>query len=124
MKLKPEELRSHRWFGRESMRTYNHRSRVSQMGYTPADYKGKPVIGILNTWSDINPCHTHFRQRVEDVKKGVLQAGGLPIELPALALPENFMKPTTMLYRNMLAMEAEEQIRSLPVDGAVLMGGC
>lgn len=120
----PESLRSTRWFGPADLRSFGHRSRAMQMGWAEEDWKGKPVIGILNTWSDINPCHQHFRARVEDVKRGVLQAGGLPIELPALALPENFMKPTTMLYRNLLAMEAEEQIRSLPVDGVVLMGGC
>ena len=93
-------------------------------GYDEGDWAGKPVIAILNTWSDINPCHAHFRHRVEDVKRGVLQAGGFPLELPALSLSENFVKPTTMLYRNLLAMEAEELIRSHPVDGAVLMGGC
>jgi dihydroxyacid dehydratase/phosphogluconate dehydratase len=95
-----------------------------QMGYGPEDWAGKPVIAIINTWSDINPCHAHFKQRVEDVKRGVLQAGGFPLELPALSLAENFVKPTTMLYRNMLAMEVEELLRSHPVDGAVLMGGC
>ncbi len=94
------------------------------MGYSAQDWTGKPVIGILNTWSDINPCHTHFKQRVEDVKRGVLQAGGFPIELPALSLAEQFVKPTTMLYRNMLAMDTEELIRCHPVDGVVLMGGC
>lgn len=94
------------------------------MGYSAEDYSGKPVIAIVNTWSDLNPCHLHFRLRVEEVKRGVWQAGGFPVELPALALPENFMKPTTMLYRNLLAVETEEQLRSLPIDGAVLMGGC
>jgi dihydroxy-acid dehydratase len=94
------------------------------MGYDESDWKDKPLIAILNTWSDINPCHAHFKQRVEDVKRGVFQAGGFPIELPALSLSENFVKPTTMLYRNLLAMETEELIRSHPVDGAVLMGGC
>jgi dihydroxy-acid dehydratase len=94
------------------------------MGYGPEDWAGKPVIAIINTWSDINPCHTHFKQRVEDVKRGVLQAGGFPLELPAISLAEQYVKPTTMLYRNMLAMETEELIRSHPVDGAVLMGGC
>ena len=94
------------------------------MGYGPADYVGKPIIGILNTWSDLNPCHLHFKARVEDVKRGVLEAGGFPVEMPALTLSESFMKPTTMLYRNLLAMETEEQIRAHPVDGVVLMGGC
>ena len=85
---------------------------------------GKPIIGILNTWSDLNPCHVHFKQRVEDVKRGVLEAGGFPVEMPAITLSESFMKPTTMLYRNLLAIETEEQIRAHPVDGVVLMGGC
>ena len=82
------------------------------------------MIGIINTWSDINPCHTHFKQRVEDVKRGVWSAGGFPVEMPAMSLSEPFQKPTTMLYRNLLAMETEELLRSYPVDGAVLMGGC
>lgn len=121
---RPETLRSRRWFGVDDLRAFGHRSRAMQMGYAPEDWQGKPVIGILNTWSDINPCHAHFRQRVDDVKRGVYQAGGFPLELPALSLAENFVKPTTMLYRNMLAMDAEELIRCHPVDGAVLMGGC
>ncbi len=124
MPLKPEELRSHRWFGREAMRTFNHRSRLAQMGFAPDDYRGKPVIAILNTWSEINPCHTHFRQRAEEVKRGVWQAGGFPLEMPALSLAEPFQKPSPLMYRNLLAMEAEELLRSYPVDGAVLMGGC
>ena len=95
-----------------------------QMGYGPEDWVGRPVIGIVNTWSDLNPCHAHFKERVEDVKRGVLQAGGFPVEMPAVTLSESFMKPTTMLYRNLLAIEAEEQIRSHPIDGVVLMGGC
>ncbi len=119
-----EELRSHRWFGVADLRSFGHRSRTKQMGYTQQDWQGKPVIGILNTWSDINPCHQHFRIRAEEVKRGVWQAGGFPLEIPALALPENFMKPTTMMYRNLLAMEVEEIARSLPLDGLVLMGGC
>jgi dihydroxy-acid dehydratase len=94
------------------------------MGFDAADYRGKPVIAIVNTWSDINPCHTHFRQRAEDVKRGIWQAGGFPVELPAMSLSEPFQKPTTMLYRNLLAMETEELLRSYPIDGAVLMGGC
>jgi len=120
----PDTLRSAKWFAPDDLRSFGHRSRIMQMGYAPADWEGRPVIAILNTWSDINPCHAHFKQRVEDVKRGVLQAGGFPIELPAISLSENFVKPTTMLYRNMLAMEAEELLRSHPVDGVVLMGGC
>ncbi len=121
---KPEELRSARWFAPDDLRSFGHRSRIMQMGYAPEDWVGKPIIGILNTWSDLNPCHAHFKHRIEDVKRGVLQAGGFPVELPAITLSENFMKPTTMLYRNMLAMETEEQIRAHPLDGVVLMGGC
>ena len=82
------------------------------------------MIAIINTWSDINPCHAHFRQRAEEVKRGVWQAGGFPLEMPVITLSEPFMKPSTMMYRNLLAMETEELLRSYPVDGAVLMGGC
>jgi dihydroxy-acid dehydratase len=121
---RPEELRSHRWFGAKDLRSFGHRSRTLQMGFAREDFAGKPVIGIINTWSDINSCHSHFKQRVEEVKRGVWQAGGFPLEMPAITLAEPFQKPTTMMYRNMLAMEAEELLRSYPVDGAVLMGGC
>ncbi len=120
----PESLRSARWFAPDDLRGFGHRSRIMQMGYGPEDWAGKPVIGIINTCSDIQPCHAHFKQRVEDVKRGVLQAGGFPIELPALSLAEQYVKPTTMLYRNMLAMDTEELIRCHPIDGVVLMGGC
>jgi len=123
-KKKPEELRSHRWYGANDLRAFGHRSRTAQMGFHRTDYAGKPVIAIVNTWSDINPCHTHFRQRAEEVKRGVWQAGGFPVEMPAMSLSEPFQKPTTMLYRNLLAMETEELLRSYPVDGCVLMGGC
>src|SRR5580704_1353648 len=123
-KKRPEDLRSFRWFGPQDLRSFGHRSRMLQMGYDAQDFAGKPVIAVINTWSDINPCHAHFKTRVEDVKRGVLQAGGFPIELPAMSLSETFVKPSTMLYRNFLAMETEELIRSHPVDGAVLMGGC
>ena len=100
---KPEDLRSHRWFGVEDLRAFGHRSRMRQMGYDQDDWKGRPVIGIINTWSDINQCHAHLRDRAQDVKTGVLQAGGLPLELPAISLSEPIVKPTTMLYRNLLA---------------------
>ncbi|MBB4276187.1 L-arabinonate dehydratase [Rhizobium mongolense] len=119
-----EQLRSARWMVPDDQRSFGHRSRTMQMGYDPADWEGRPIIAILNTWSDAQPCHMHFKDRVEWVKRGVLQAGGFPMELPALSLSENFVKPTTMLYRNMLAMESEELLRSHPIDGAVLMGGC
>jgi len=121
---RPEELRSYRWYGKSDLRGFGHRSRTAQMGYSREDYLGKPVIAIVNTWSDINPCHAHFRQRAEEVKRGIWQAGGFPVEMPAITLSEPFQKPTTMLYRNLLAMETEELLRSYPADGAVLMGGC
>jgi dihydroxy-acid dehydratase len=121
---KPEDLRSHRWYGVNDLRSFGHRSRTAQMGYSRSDYAGKPVIAIINTWSDINSCHSHFRQRAEEVKRGIWQAGGFPVEMPAISLAEPFQKPTTMLYRNLLAMETEELLRSYPADGCVLMGGC
>jgi len=121
---KPEDLRSYRWYGAHDLRAFGHRSRTAQMGYDRSDYAGKPVIAIINTWSDINSCHTHFKQRVEEVKRGVWQAGGFPVEMPAMSLAEVMQKPTTMMYRNFLAMETEELLRSYPADGAVLMGGC
>ena len=124
MTKKYEDLRSARWFAPDDLRGFGHRSRTMQMGYGPEDWEGKPVIAVINTWSEAQPCHVHFKDRVEWVKRGILQAGGHPMELPALSLSENYVKPTTMLYRNMLAMETEELLRSHPADGAVLMGGC
>ncbi|MCC2270857.1 dihydroxy-acid dehydratase [Streptomyces sp. CT1-17] len=120
----PEELRSHQWYGTDGLRSFSHRARTRQLGYLPEEHLGKPVIAILNTWSDINPCHVHLRDRAQAVKRGVWQAGGFPLEFPVATLSETFQKPTPMLYRNLLAMEAEELLRSYPVDGAVLMGGC
>lgn len=117
-------LRSARWFAPDDLRSSGHRSRLMQMGYDEKDWGKKPIIAILNTWSDLNACHAHFKHRVEDVKRGVLQGGGFPVELPVQSLSESALKPTSMLYRNFLAMEAEELLRSHPVDGVVLMGGC
>jgi dihydroxy-acid dehydratase len=117
-------LRSARWFDPDDLRSFGHRSRLKQMGYERCEFSGRPVIAILNTWSDLNTCHTHFRERADDVKRGVWQAGGFPVELPVVSLGEMLMKPTTMFYRNLLAMEVEEVLRCHPVDGAVLMGGC
>jgi dihydroxy-acid dehydratase len=119
-----KKLRSARWFQAEDIRSYAHRSRTLQMGYAYEDFIGKPVVAIINTWSDLGHCHAHFRTRAEEVTRGVWQAGGFPVELPALSLSESFVKPSTMMYRNLLAMEVEELLRSHPVDGAVLMGGC
>jgi dihydroxy-acid dehydratase len=121
---KPEDLRSFRWFGPDTLRGFGHRSRLKQLGYRREDFTGRPVIAIINTWSEINPCHLHLRERAESVKRGVWQAGGFPVEIPAFSITEMYMKPSPMLYRNLLAMDTEEALRSLPVDGAVLMGGC
>src|SRR3954453_3248490 len=121
---RPEDLRSHRWLGPDDLRSFGHRSRMKQMGYSAAEYEGKPVIAILNTWNDLAHCHTHFPERVRDIKRGVLQAGGFPVEIPVISLSEMFMKPSAMFYRNLLAMEVEEVLRSQPIDGAVLLGGC
>src|SRR3954451_20333662 len=119
-----EDLRSRRWLGVDDLRAFGHRARLRQGGFDAADWQGKPVIAIVNTWSDINFCHTHLRARAEDVKRGIWEAGGFPVELPAMSLSEPFVKPSTMLYRNLLAMETEELLRSHPIDGAVLLGGC
>jgi dihydroxy-acid dehydratase len=121
---RPEELRSHRWFGVPTLRAFGHRSRAKQMGLSAEDFAGRPVIAILNTWSEINCCHSHFPERVQQIKRGVWAGGGFPVEIPVLSLSEPFQKPSTMLYRNLLALEVEEVLRSYPFDGAVLMGGC
>jgi dihydroxy-acid dehydratase len=118
------ELRSRRWFASEGMRAFAHRQRIQQMGLRREDVTDHPVIAIINTWSDLSPCHAHLRERAEAVKRGILLAGGMPFELPAMSLGEVMVKPTTMLYRNFLAMEVEELLRSLPIDGAVLLAGC
>ncbi len=118
------ELRSRRWFAASDMRAFAHRQRIQQMGLRREDVMERPIIGIINTWSDLSPCHAHLRERAESVKRGVLMAGGMPFELPAMSLGEVMVKPTTMLYRNFLAMEVEELLRSLPLDGVVLLAGC
>lgn len=106
------------------MRAFAHRQRTQQMGFAREEFLGRPVIAILNTWSDLSPCHAHLRERAADIARGITRAGGFAVELPTLSLGEVMVKPTTMLYRNLLAMEAEELLRSHPVDGAVLLGGC
>ncbi|MGA0600167.1 L-arabinonate dehydratase [Caulobacter sp. KR2-114] len=119
-----EDLRSQRWFASSDMRGFAHRQRTQQMGLRREEFMGRPVIAIVNTWSEMSPCHIHLRDRAEAVKRGVIRAGGYPVELPALSVGEVMVKPTTMLYRNFLAMETEELLRSHPIDGAVLLGGC
>jgi dihydroxy-acid dehydratase len=118
------DFRSARWFSTETMRAFAHRQRMQQMGMRRDEFIGRPVIAIVNTWSDLSPCHAHLRERAEAIKRGVIRAGGFPVELPALSLGEVMVKPTTMLYRNFLAMEVEELLRQHPIDGAVLLGGC
>ena len=124
MTKRPEDLRSARWFAPDDLRSMGHRSRAMQMGLSDEDWDGKPVIAIINTWSDLSPCHHHLRDRAAFVKQGVYQAGGMPVEMPVHSFSEQFLKPTSMLYRNMGALEVEETLRSHPIDGAVLMGGC
>ncbi len=118
-----ETLRSRRWFG-DGPGSTEHTSHALQAGYSREEFKGRPVIAIVNTWSDMNPCHAHLRERAEAVKRGVWQAGGFPVELPAMSLGEGYVKPSAMLYRNFLAMETEEILRCHPIDGAILLGGC
>ncbi|MDA8110037.1 MAG: dihydroxy-acid dehydratase [Betaproteobacteria bacterium] len=120
----PAALRSHRWFGRDDLRGFAHRQRLQQIGFAREQFLCKPVIGILNAWSGLSPCHAHLRARAETAAQGVLAAGGFPVELPVLSLGEVMVKPTTMLYRNLLALEAEELIRSHPLDAVLLLGGC
>ena len=124
MAKKKDELRSARWFAPDDLRSMGHRSRAMQMGLDQEDWDGKPIIAIINTWSDLSPCHHHLRNRAKFVKKGVYQAGGMPVEMPVHSFSEQFLKPTSMLYRNMGALEVEETLRAHPIDGAVLMGGC
>ena len=119
-----ESLRSQRWLAKDDMRSFAHRQRLQQRGLRREEFLGRPVIAIINTWSDLSPCHSHLRERAASIRQGILLAGGFPVELPALSLGEVMVKPTTMLYRNLLAIETEELLRSHPVDGAVLLGGC
>ncbi|HDO1313995.1 L-arabinonate dehydratase [Aeromonas veronii] len=123
-KLDISALRSQRWYAPDTIRAFAHRQRSQQSGLNRDEFMGKPVIGIINTWSEMSPCHSHLRERAEAVKRAVWAAGGYPVELPALSVGEVLVKPTTMLYRNFLAMEAEELLRQHPIDGAVLLGGC
>ena len=123
-KKTPETLRSFRWYGTEHLRSFAHRQRTMQIGFRRSDFVGRPVIGLINTWSEMSTCHYHLRERAEEIRRGIWRAGGFPVELPAMSLGEVMVKPSTMFYRNFLAMETEELIRSHPIDGVVLMGGC
>lgn len=118
------QLRSADWFGKDDKMGFVHRSWLRNQGY-PSDYfKGRPVIGICNTWSELTPCNGHLRDFAEVVKRGVIEAGGFPLEFPVTSLGETIMRPTTMLFRNLAAMDTEETIRANPIDGVVLLTGC
>src|ERR1700694_6127842 len=117
-------LRSRRWFGTQDVAGLIHRAYLSSEGTSRSAVAGPPVIGICNTWSELVNCNLHFRTLAQAVKRGVLQAGGLPLEFPTISLGENLMKPTTMLFRNLMAMDVEECIRAYPLDAVVLVAGC
>jgi L-arabonate dehydrase len=119
-----KRLRSAEWFERSDLDGFLHRSWLKSTGVTDATFRGRPVIGICNSWSELVNCNVHLRRLAESVKRGVLQAGGFPLEFPVTSLGESLMKPTTMLYRNLMAMDVEESIRSYPLDGVVLLTGC
>jgi len=118
------ELRSARWFEGDDVPAFVHRSALRAEGLPTAAFEGRPVIGICNSWSELVNCNVHFRALANSVRRGVLQAGGLPLEFPTMSLGEQLMKPTTMLYRNLMAMDVEESIRAYPLDGVVLVAGC
>jgi dihydroxy-acid dehydratase len=118
------KLRSEAWFGRDDRDALVHRSWMKNQGFPHDQFEGRPVIGICNTWSEVTPCNAHFRELAEHVKYGVLDAGGFPLEFPVMSLGEPVMRPTTMLFRNQVAMDVEESIRANPFDGVVLMMGC
>jgi dihydroxy-acid dehydratase len=122
--MSKQKLRSSNWFGKKGKDGFIYRAWMKNQGI-PADFfEGKPVIGICNTWSELTPCNAHFRDLAESVKKGVLEAGGFPVEFPVMSLGETLIKPTAMLYRNLVSMDVEESIRANPVDGVVLLCGC
>jgi L-arabonate dehydrase len=122
--VKKKKLRSQDWFGGNDKMGFVHRSWLRNQGYPDDYFRGKPVIGICNTWSELTPCNGHLRELAEFVKKGVLEAGGFPLEFPVMSLGETIMRPTTMLFRNLASMDVEESIRANPLDGVVLMTGC
>ncbi len=120
----PRKLRSQKWYGGTSRDTIYHRGWLKNQGYPDDMFDGRPIIGILNTWSDLTPCNGHLRELAEKVKAGVWEAGGFPVEVPVFSASENTFRPTAMMFRNLAAMSIEEQIRGQPIDGAVLMVGC
>ena len=120
----PPPMRSKAWFGKFDKDGFIHRSWMKNQGLPNDAFDGRPVIGIANTWSELTPCNAHFREIAERVKRGVWEAGGVPVEFPVLSTGETLMRPTAMLYRNLMAMDAEEMIRANPIDGVVLLAGC
>ncbi|MBS1528153.1 MAG: dihydroxy-acid dehydratase, partial [Bacteroidetes bacterium] len=122
--MKDKKLRSAEWFGRTGKDGFIYRSWMKNQGIPAHEFKGKPVIGICNTWSELTPCNAHFRELAESVKHGVYEAGGFPVEFPVMSLGETLIKPTAMLYRNLVSMDVEESIRANPLDGVVLLCGC
>ncbi len=121
---RPRKLRSSSWFGGEGKNAFMHRSWMKNQGFPADEFDGRPVIGICNTWSELTPCNAHLRGIAERVKRGVYEAGGLPLEFPVTSLGESNMRPTAMLFRNLASMDVEESIRSNPIDGVVLLVGC
>src|SRR6187399_28244 len=119
-----KKLRSQGWFGKTGKDGLIYRSWMKNQGIPDEEFRGKPVIGICNTWSELTPCNAHFRELAESVKRGISEAGGFPVEFPVMSLGETLIKPTAMLYRNLASMDVEESIRANPVDGVVLMCGC
>ncbi|MGE3316881.1 MAG: dihydroxy-acid dehydratase, partial [Planctomycetaceae bacterium] len=122
--MDPNSLRSARWFAGRNDLAFQHRAALRSMGLDPDAYAGKPVIGIANSWSELNNCNMNLRELADAVKRGVLAAGGLPLEFPTISLGEEFMKPSAMLYRNLMSMDVEETLRSNPIDGVVLLCNC
>ena len=121
---RPQDLRSQQWFGRMDRDGFVYRSWVKGKGVPDDEFDGRPVIGICNTFSELTPCNSHFRTLAEQVKIGVYEAGGFPLEFPVMSLGETLLRPTAMLYRNLASMDVEESIRGNPVDGVVLLMGC
>ena len=119
-----DKLRSQGWFGKTGKDGFIYRAWMKNQGIPDYEFRGKPVIGICNTWSELTPCNAHFKELAESIKRGVSEAGGLPVEFPVMSLGETLIKPTAMLYRNLASMDVEESIRANPVDGVVLMCGC